>query len=131
MKLIKHIILCLNVVANILHSSVMNSRAGLFADGVHVVVDPAHLTGWESCAWESSLGPGRLFQHNFKYNIGSLSWVIISGLLFYSPLFPKNEPIILFKLPIIPSFCIPQVQNGPQSGHACTMLASTRYMDTD
>jgi len=23
-----------------------------FADGVHVFVDPAHLTGWESCVWE-------------------------------------------------------------------------------
>jgi len=22
------------------------------ADGVQVFVDPAHLTGWESCAWE-------------------------------------------------------------------------------
>ena len=21
-------------------------------DGVHVFVDPAHLTGWESCVWE-------------------------------------------------------------------------------
>jgi len=24
------------------------------ADGVHVFVDLAHLTGWGSCAWESS-----------------------------------------------------------------------------
>jgi len=23
-----------------------------FADGVHVFVNPAHLTGWESCVWE-------------------------------------------------------------------------------
>jgi len=51
--------------------------------------------------------------------------------LFYSFLFPKNEPIILFKLPIIPVLFLGFAFHRCRTGHRIVKLKLFHYMPTD